>query len=101
MKVEGLQQMAPAAGMAGAGKGEAAVERQIQALQRDLNRLEQKQELTGEEQKEKQKLEKQIDSLKRQLLQMQTQEKKETDGEKAAQSPLKEEGKGAAVDAFV
>ena len=93
MKIGGIHSTMPVTG--GVGNGEASVERKIQALQRDLNQLEQKQELTEEEEKEKQKLEERIAGLKQQLQEIRSEENKGQEEKKSLKEPLKEEGKRA------
>lgn len=108
MKLDGIGSKMIEAGFSGGGSGAASVQRQIRMLQKELNQLGQKKELTKEEVEKKKELEKQIADLKQQLQKIRAEEAKEKQEkpkaeEKALQGDgqIGEAGKGENVDKFV
>lgn len=108
MKIEGFHPSMSAPSLSGAGMKEAALQNQIQALQRELNRLDQKEELSKEEKQQKQELEKQLSELKQELQKVKREEMKEqqvnqkrNEQEEDSDTGAKEEGKGEYVDEHI
>lgn len=76
---------------------EAALQSQIRMVAQELNRLEQKEDLSKAEQEKKQELEKELTALRQQLYNVQ-KEKMEEQQEETEDGLLKEDGKGELVD---
>ena len=103
MRLEGINAAVPAMKDTA---GVPAVQRQIQALQRNLSRLENKRETTEAEEEEKRRLEKQLSELKRQLREIEAEQNRKRQShqeeEKAAPGARpKEENKGENVDIII
>ena len=106
MKLDGIGSRMMDTGFSGGDSGDASVQRQIRMLQKELNQLGQKKQLTKEEAEKKKELEKQIADLKQQLQKIRAEEAKEKQEEpkaeeKALQGKIKEAGKGENVDEFL
>lgn len=76
---------------------EAALQSRIRMVAQELNRLEQKEDLSKAEQEKKQELEKELTALRQQLYNVQ-KEKMEEQQEETEDGLLKEDGKGELVD---
>lgn len=76
---------------------EAALQSRIRMVAQELNRLEQKEDLSKAEQEKKQELEKELTALQQQLYNVQ-KEKMEEQQEETEDGLLKEDGKGELVD---
>lgn len=103
MNIEGIGSKMTEAGFE-AGKSEAAsVQRQIRMIQKELNQLGQKKELTREEAEKKKELEKQIAELKQQLQRIKAKEAKEKQEKPEAEEKAlqREAGKGENIDEFI
>lgn len=103
MNVEGIGSKMMDAGFRAGGSGAASVQRQIRMLQKELNQLGQKKELTQEEAEKKKELEKQIAELKQQLQKIKAEEAKEKQEKpKAEEKALQSEaGRGENIDEFI
>lgn len=89
LKPQGIEQ--------GAKGKEAALQSRIRMVAQELNRLEQKEDLSKAEQEKKQELEKELTALRQQLYNVQ-KEKMEEQQEETEDGLLKEDGKGELVD---
>lgn len=79
----------------------AAVQNRIRGVQQELSRLDQKKELSKEEQKKKQALERELAELQQQLSEINRESKEEIQEEQKQQdenADVKEPGKGELVD---
>lgn len=107
MRVEGIDQSMAAQLQEMGGPGqEAAIEKKIQSLKRELSELEKKDELSQDEIKKKQNLQQQISELEQELQKIKAEKQnqkadREKNEDKNEPDRIKEEGKGENIDEYV
>lgn len=98
MKIEGNYSNQQGINQQSAKGKETAIQNRIRMVLQELNQLEQKDELSKTEQEKRKELEKELTELQQQLYNVKNERIKEEQQEEKEDSPLKEDGKGEAVD---